>query len=257
MSRSPNATPVASWTFPRGDLARVLGPATVVIMPVREAPTLPEVSEAFELRYPTGSVLMVAGIPGAGKSTLIQRLFGAPANRTAATAVVLDSAEIRAVLARWLGPRVPYAAYRPVVHTLHYWRIAAWTLGPRRNLVVHECGTRDWARRTIARLAATRRRQAHLLFLDTPPNLALAGQRSRGRVVPTQSFVRHSSSWTRLRSAVDEVVDPAIGPAQDRLGRQRPVRRLTRAPSLRREGWTSARSITREQATALRAIRFD
>lgn len=194
---------------------------------------------------------MVAGIPGAGKSTLIHRLFDGPAAQP--NTVVLDSADVRATLARRFGRRVPYNVYRPAVHTLHYARIAAWTLlGPPRDLVVHECGTRDWARRTVARLAAVRGREAHLLFLDTSPEQALAGQRSRGRVVRTKAFVRHSHSWVRLRSAIDEAAATPAGTSS----RARLVRRVTGAPSLRREGWTSARSITRDQAAALTSIHF-
>lgn len=213
------------------------------------------------LRFRAGSVLLVAGIPGAGKSTLIRRLFGtAPAD-----VLVLDSADIRAALARWLGERMPYRFYRPLVHTVHYARIAAWTLGPCRNLVVHECGTRDWARRTLAALARARRRPAHLLLLDTAPEAALAGQRSRGRMVRTTSFVRHSRQQMLLERAVDAMAaadagaaaPPASGSGPACAGAARAGRRTARAPDLQREGWTSARRLGRDEAAALRAIDFD
>lgn len=188
-------------------------------------------SVAGELVLPTGSILLIAGIPGAGKSTLIQRLFDPNAPRSAGWPVVLDSAQIRTALARRFGTWMPYALYRPVVHTTHYARIAARTVGPMRTLVVHECGTRDWARRTIAILARLRRRPAHLLFLDTAPAVALAGQRARGRVIPRRSFRRHQHSWARMRQAIGD-------------------------RTLLREGWQSARGITRAEATCLE-IRFE
>jgi hypothetical protein len=241
------------------------------------------------LRFPAGSVLLVAGIPGAGKSTLIGRLFGS----TPSDVLVLDSADVRAAFARRLGPALPYRLYRPLVHTAHYARIAAWVLGPRRNLVVHECGTRDWVRRTVTALAALRLRPAHLLFLDTPPELALAGQRSRGRMIPTRPFRRHSRQSARLRRAIDAATagcppsasgastessspaSPADRPASTpagtgRLPRGRVWGRVRgrvwgwgwgwgrdAAPDLRREGWASALRLSREQALHLTAIRFD
>ncbi len=186
------------------------------------------------LAVPAGGILLVAGIPGAGKSTLIQRVFPAdPAAGPPAGAgpVVLDSAQVRALLARRLG-RLPYALYRPVVHTVHYWRIAAWTVGPRRDLVIHECGTRTWARRTVALLARLRGRPAYLVFLETPPAAALAGQHQRGRVVPHRSFQRHERSAERMRTAL-------------------------RNGSLTAEGWACARGITRDEAARLTRISFD
>ncbi|WP_242424947.1 ATP-binding protein [Frankia sp. EI5c] len=210
------------------------------------------------LVLPAGGILLVAGIPGAGKSTLIHRLFQAalpvpaqpaarPRSRAAAGSrsgpravrrvppeagpMVLDSAQVRDVLARRLH-LLPYSLYRPLVHTVHYARIAVWAAGPRRDLVIHECGTRGWARRTVALLARIRRRPAYLVFLETPPDTALAGQHQRGRIVPSRSFRRHERSWERLRDSL-------------------------RDGSLVDEGWTWARAITRDEAALLTEVRFE
>lgn len=195
------------------------------------------------LTVPPGGILLVAGIPGAGKSTLLDRLFARPAisapgagaetaaGRMVDGPLVLDSAQVRSRLARRLSG-LPYSVYRPLVHTLHYARIAAWTAGPRRDLVIHECGTRGWARRTVALLARLRRRPAYLVFLDTPPTVALAGQHERGRVIPRRSFERHERSWARMQAAL-------------------------RDGSLLREGWSCARAISRDEAARLTAICFE
>ncbi|AEH08637.1 AAA family ATPase [Candidatus Protofrankia datiscae] len=189
----------------------------------------------WTLRYPTGTVLIVAGIPGAGKSTLIRRVFGGSTDpRTQAWGtgpLVLDSADIRTALRARLGRRLPYRLYRPAVHVAHYARIAGMTLRRGESLVVHECGTRRWARRAITGLARLRHRPVHLILIDTPSADALAGQRARGRSVRSRAFRRHERSWARLRDA-----DPA---------------------ALYREGWSSIRVLDRRDARALTAIRFD
>ncbi|WP_250286608.1 MULTISPECIES: AAA family ATPase [unclassified Frankia] len=200
----------------------------------------------WTLRYPAGTVLIVAGIPGAGKSTLIRHVFGDitdpgpkpspepgsdPRARTrGARPLILDSADIRTALRARLGPRLPYRLYRPAVHIAHYARIAWMTARHGESLVVHECGTRRWARRAITGLARARHRPAHLILIDAPSADALAGQRARGRTVRSRAFRRHERSWARLRAA---------GPA-----------------ALYREGWSSARVLDRRDARTLNAIRF-
>ncbi|WP_131769661.1 AAA family ATPase [Candidatus Protofrankia californiensis] len=191
--------------------------------------------EGWTLRYPSGTVLVVAGIPGAGKSTLIRRMFGDTTDVREcgqdAGPLVLDSAGVRTALRARFGPRAPYRLYRPAVHTLHYARIAWMTAWHRGDLVVHECGTRRWARQAITGLARLRHRPAHLILIDTPPADALAGQRARGRTVRSRAFRRHEQAWAQLRSA-----DPA---------------------ALYREGWSSIQIIDRRSARTLTAIRFD
>ncbi|MGW4807689.1 AAA family ATPase [Kitasatospora sp. NPDC004272] len=141
------------------------------------------------LAYPAGDVLVVSGLPGSGKSTLMRRC---------ARAAVIDSQHTRAAFARAL-PGVPYALYRPLVRLAHYLRLRAAVRagGP---LVVHDCGTLPWVRRALARAAARQGRRLHLLLLDASPAQAADGQRRRGRRVSRYAFARHRRAWAALRA---------------------------------------------------------
>jgi predicted kinase len=153
-------------------------------------------SPAAELRFPAGDLVIVSGLPGSGKSTLMHRVVppldgrGAPVHR-------IDSQDVRV---RWESGRLrrlPYALYRPLVRAAHY-------LGLRRALrsgdsvVVHDCGTLAWVRRWVARSAGRSGRGLHLVLLDVPPQVALSGQESRGRGVSGYAFARHRGAVGRL-----------------------------------------------------------
>ena len=177
------------------------------------------------LAYPAGAVLVVGGVPGAGKSELVRRLVAPPVR-------ALDSAAVRDRYRRRLGGRLPYRWYRPAVHAEHYLRLA-WALRRPGTLVVHDTATRSWVRRWIAALARRHHGSAHLLFLDVPAEDALAGQRARGRVVRSGAMRRHERRWRRLRAA------------------------LARRPdALAAEGYASTVVLDRRGADAIRAIRF-
>jgi hypothetical protein len=70
-------------------------------------------------------LVVVAGLPGAGKSTLLHRV------RIHGRARVLDPEQVADAVARAVGPLpwdVPYRAYRPLVHIVHWARFVAWGL---------------------------------------------------------------------------------------------------------------------------------
>ncbi|MEV6522789.1 AAA family ATPase [Longispora sp. NPDC051575] len=149
--------------------------------------------EPTTLYYPAGTVVVVAGIPGAGKTTLLRRLFGLTGQETGPVALpggawLLDSEQARN---RWrgrLGDRVPYAAYRPLVHLTHYLAVYR-AVRAGRGVVLHDCGTR----RALLRLLTGDR--AHLVALDVSAADARAGQYARGRRVRGRSFRRHDRAW--------------------------------------------------------------
>ena len=141
------------------------------------------------LHYPAGDLLVVTGLPGSGKSTLMRRCVRAP---------LVDSQLVRQEYAARLPGRLPYALYRPLVRLAHYRRLRRAVLdgGP---LAVHDCGTLPFVRAWLTRAAERQGRRVHLLLLDADPAEAMAGQRRRGRRVSRYAFARHRRAAARLR----------------------------------------------------------
>lgn len=155
-----------------------------------------------ELRYPASAALVVAGLPGAGKSTVLRRFFGTTTDAEQPCggpqgSVVLDSLQVRNRLRHRLG-RIPYALWRPVVHVAHFAGIRAALRDTDGPVVIHDCATVGWARRVIAFWAAGYGRELHMLLLDVPATVAKAGQHARGRRSNRMAFVLHCFRWRRL-----------------------------------------------------------
>ncbi|MEU4686347.1 ATP-binding protein [Streptomyces xinghaiensis] len=180
------------------------------------------------LRYPAGDVLVVSGLPGSGKSTLIKRATAALDARGGAVHRI-DSQDARDRWQRRLPAALPYALYRPLVRAAHYAGLRR-ALRSGASVVVHDCGTLTWVRRWLARDARRRGRGLHLALLDVSPETALAGQFARGRGVSGYAFARHRRAVARL------IADAEAG----------------RAP----EGCVSVVLLDRASASALRTIGF-
>ncbi|KNB51035.1 AAA family ATPase [Streptomyces caatingaensis] len=150
------------------------------------------------LRYGPGDLLVVSGLPGSGKSTLIRRV--APGLDGRGRPVVrVDSQDARARLERRLPARLPYGLYRPFVRLAHHLRLRA-ALRSGASVIVHDCGRTGRVRRRLAREARRRGTRLHVLLLVVPPETALAGQRARGRTVSAGAFARHRRAFGRLVS---------------------------------------------------------
>lgn len=144
-------------------------------------------------------LVVVTGLPGSGKSTLMRRTV---------RGTRVDSQDTRDRWARRMPRFLPYALYRPLVRLAHYAGLRR-TLRRGGPVVVHDCGTQAWVRRWVAREARRRGGSLHLLLLDVAPDTALEGQRRRGRGVSRYAFLRHRMASHRLLDAVERGDLPA------------------------------------------------
>jgi predicted kinase len=179
-------------------------------------------SEPTVIELGPRDMLVVAGLPGAGKTTML--------NHAATGLPVLDSDQVRSRLAAAV-PAVPYRCYRPVVHAWHRLRIVRRAIGAEGPIVVHEPSTRASTRALLALVGLVTGRSVRLLFLDVTAEQALAGQRSRGRLVRPRSFARHVR---RARKWREELLAEQVPPGWEsvqvvdraRAGRTRLVAKL-------------------------------
>lgn len=149
------------------------------------------------LTLPGRSLVLVAGIPGAGKSSLLRRL---PADREGLA--VLDSDPVR----DWLRDRLPegtaYSRYRWLVHLWHRMRIVLLAFGLVGPLVVHLPATGAATRAAVLALAVLAARRPFLVWIDVDPGQARAGQLGRGRVLGQACFDRHARRGEAFAAAL-------------------------------------------------------
>jgi hypothetical protein len=171
----------------------------------------------MNLVFTENAVVVIAGLPGAGKTTLIRRAVDR------SVAHVVDTEDRR--------DQLPVQVPSSVLHAEHLLRIVVATLR-RPAVVVHSRGTNPGQRRLVVTLAALRRREAHLILLDADPAAAEEGQRARGRTLARWRMEREARRWQRVVSSAR---------AGDRL---------------RGEGWTSIQVLDRAEASDVDAIVF-
>ncbi|MBT2674936.1 AAA family ATPase [Streptomyces sp. ISL-14] len=139
-------------------------------------------------------LVVITGLPGSGKSTLMRRTV---------KGIGIDSQDTRDRWAARMPRFLPYAVYRPLVRLAHYAGLRR-ALRSGEGVVVHDCGTQAWVRGWLAREARRRDGTLHLLLLDVPPGTALEGQRERGRGVSRYAFLRHRRAAARLLRSVEK-----------------------------------------------------
>lgn len=190
--RSAYATPTGAGRLPARTAVPVLG---------RD---LRGTAATRTLRFPAGDRIVVSGLPGSGKSTLIRRTVAVDHESISR----IDSQDARERWEQRLPGWMPYVVYRPLVRVAHYASLCA-ALASGASVVVHDCGTQSWVRRWLAADARRRGRGLHLVLLDVPPRTALAGQAERGRGVSGYAFARHRRAVRRLVMATEEGRLPA------------------------------------------------
>jgi hypothetical protein len=133
-------------------------------------------------------VVVVAGLPGAGKTTLV-----------AAEPRALDSDALRLAWAPRLRG-VPYALWRPLMHAWHW--VAIWRALKRpEGVIVVRPFTAGRLRRAVLRRARRHHPAVHLVVVDATPAEAKAGQRARGRTIGSRAMRRHERRWARAEFA--------------------------------------------------------
>ena len=197
---------------------------------IAEAPGTLLAQDRTELRYPAGSVVVLAGIPGAGKTTLLRRLF--PEGEDHQGVRVFDSERLRAGWMPVLGA-IPYAAWRPLLHLSYYVKaLTAMRTGP---MILHDCATRPWVRRMIGWRAKQSGLAVHLVLLDVPGDVARSGQWARGRVVRSGSMETHCRRWPELLSQAvanpSQVVPGAVSAVVLSRGEASRLERITFEPA--------------------------
>ncbi|MGW1374589.1 AAA family ATPase [Streptomyces sp. NPDC002446] len=158
--------------------------------------------DTAELRFRAGDLVVVSGLPGSGKSTLMRRVVP-PLDSRGAAVHRIDSQDVRERWERGRLRRLPYGLYRPLVRAAHYLALGR-ALRSGDSVVVHDCGTLAWVRRWIARSAARGGRGLHLVLLDVAPEVARSGQEARGRGVSGYAFARHRRAVGRLVGRAEE-----------------------------------------------------
>lgn len=169
--------------------APVVAPTPVPGLPTRD---LRGTVTSVPLRFPAGDRVVVSGLPGSGKSTLIDHTVAVD-DRVRR----IDSQDTRERWERRMPALLPYGLYRPLVRMVHFARLHR-ALASGAGVVVHDCGTQGWVRRWLAADALRRGRGMHLVLLDVTPREALAGQAGRGRTVSGYAFLRHRRAVRRL-----------------------------------------------------------
>ena len=151
--------------------------------------------------FGAADLVVVTGLPGSGKSTLMRRAVTRPRASTRRTPATAGTRRMPGLL--------PYAVYRPLVRIAHYAGLRR-ALRSGEGVVVHDCGTQAWVRRWLAREARRRGGALHLLLLDVTaghgPGRASASAAAASRGTPSPGTAR---AVGRLLRAVEEGGLPA------------------------------------------------
>jgi ABC-type cobalamin/Fe3+-siderophores transport system ATPase subunit len=150
------------------------------------------VLSGVQLAVPAGSLVVIAGLPGAGKTSLLRRLAAtAPAD-----VVALDSEDVATRLRRL---PVGYRLLRPLVHAVHLLTVLAAVSGPVSCVLTTDPLTGPGRRLLLGTAARLTGRRLHVIVVDASVAEALDGQWSRGRRLGSRRMARHVRRSPALR----------------------------------------------------------
>ncbi|WP_369256800.1 AAA family ATPase [Geodermatophilus amargosae] len=164
-------------------------------MPTATPPAPDPVLAAAPPGTPARGLVVVGGLPGSGKTTMVRRLLGAGVPG-------VTSVDSEQVAAGWrTGSRVPYRLMRPLVHARHRLRVLRALAGPAPVVVLADPWTSRWWRPVVQAAARLAGRTVRLVLLDVSAGDAADGQRIRGRRIPEGRMRRHAARWDRYLAA--------------------------------------------------------
>lgn len=171
------------------DSVAELAPAGVIWCTGGDEHDPPRQPSPRALRYPTGSVLLVGGVYGLGKSTLAARVFS--------DAVIVDPD----ATARRLG--LSWDASHDAIFADLWRQVDDALAAPGRTVVCTLPGLRSWQYRGLRRRAKAAGAPFHIIYLDGSAQLSAAGQATRGRVIPAAFMADTLERWAWLRMRLE------------------------------------------------------
>lgn len=148
-----------------------------------------------ELHYPAGSMIVIGGPVGVGKSTLISRLAPSSGAR------VISVDELRGDVQEQRG-------LRRDAYSVQAWEEAVVlfqeqmhdALHAGESVIVDVTAVMPWPRANLAALAHEHERPGHLLMLDGGLQLCLSGQAERHSPIEPDTVLDYVRHWERLKS---------------------------------------------------------
>lgn len=216
----------------------------------RHPPPHPHVDE---LRYPKGSLLVVAGAPAVGKTTLIERVLSK-------NIPVLCPDLIR--LRRQAEAGV--SEYDPAFWPATFAELEASLdagLKTGETMVVHATCLSRFQQRQFSQYAVAHEREAHIIFLDANSRLCADGLSTRDNQIPDEKMEMYLQDWDSLKQrllsqkTLDEGIVDDFDGADERTRRRLDVHGMG-AVMMRARGYTSVAILNRAAVNTLQRIRF-
>ncbi|WP_369133826.1 AAA family ATPase [Modestobacter sp. I12A-02662] len=142
-------------------------------------------------------LLVVGGLPGSGKTTLVRRLLAQEVSGVRG----YDSEQVTERLRR-AGVRLPYRVLRPCVHAWHRLRVLRGIRGGTPVVVLTDPWTSARWRTTVQEAARDAGRRVRLVLLDASREQAEQGQAARGRALSARAMRRHAVRWASARPSL-------------------------------------------------------